>query len=139
MSVTLYAETSCFIKRIPFLSQIQKRIQRFRAAGLLEICRKIESPEKKGNQLVTMLMLQTKCQRNKLYIHKRCNHSCEILVPEGTLEIWLLPCLKNSKFRAKKPSRMQLIRSLLGRLLLLPFALYDQITIFIFIIKMVKR
>lgn len=35
--------------------------------------------------------------------------SHEILVPEGTLEIWLLPCLKNSKFRVKKPSRMQLI------------------------------
>lgn len=104
----------------------------FYTAGVLECCRKMEYSEK-SNQLVTMLMLRTQCQRYRLYVHILYKQYFRWKTATwnncGNLAIFMF-----EKFIRKKLSKIHLRKPLLGysksgRLLLPPFLLYEQMTL----------
>jgi len=107
--------------------------------GVLESCRNMWSSEK-SNWLVTMLMLRTEWQRNRLNMHKPCKQYFRWkLLSEGTLKVWLLSSLKNSSER----SPLYLSKPLLGYrtrgLLLPPFPLQGRIPVLVLVVKILKR
>lgn len=143
--MTSYAQTLHFgsLKGFhPSVSDPRLHLGFCHALRVLESRRNMESSEK-SNQLVTMLMLRTEWQRNKLNMHELCKQyfrwKASAWRNPGNLAAFIF-----EKFSRKKPSKVYLSKPLLGyrktgRLLLPPFPLQGRLPVFVFVIKTLKR
>lgn len=138
MFVTSYAETLWFwiIKGILpiYVSDPKMHLGFCHAFRVLESCRNMKSSEE-SNWFVTMLMLRTEWQRNKLNMHKLCKQylrwKASAWRNPGNLAAFIF-----EKLSRKKPSRIHPSRPLIGyritgRLFLPPFPLQGSIPVFV--------
>lgn len=138
MFVTSYAETLWFwiIKGIlpSYVSDPKMHLGFCHAFRVLESCRNMKSSEE-SNCFVTMLMLRTEWQRNKLNMHKLCKQylrwKASAWRNPGNLAAFIFEKLSRKKPSKIHPSRPLIGYRITGRLFLPPFPLQGSIPVFV--------